>query len=195
MLMKPPLPIVTAEQSELLAAPQRQDIDWMQYALQLADKAEQAGEIPVGAVLVKDNQVIGEGWNLSICQHDPSAHAEMLAIRQAAQQLQNYRLLDTTLYVTLEPCAMCAGLLVHSRIKRLVFGAFDAKTGAAGSVVDLVRHPVLNHQLEVVSGVLAAECGAKLSAFFQRRRREQKAAKALQKAELATKPAGLGDPG
>jgi tRNA(adenine34) deaminase len=193
MLMKPPLPIAAAaEPAELLAMQQHQDIHWMQYALQLADKAEQAGEIPVGAVLVKDNQVIGEGWNLSICQHDPSAHAEMLAIRQAAQQLQNYRLLDTTLYVTLEPCAMCAGLLVHSRVKRLVFGAFDAKTGAVGSVVDLVRHPVLNHQLQVESGVLAAECGAKLSAFFQRRRREQKAAKALQKAELATKPAALG---
>ena len=163
-----------------LTVAQQQDVYWMQYALQLADKAEQAGEIPVGAVLVKDNQVIGEGWNLSICQHDPSAHAEMLAIRQAALRMQNYRLLDTTLYVTLEPCAMCAGLLVHSRIKRLVFGAFDAKTGAAGSVVDLVRHPVLNHQVEVESGVLAAACGAKLSAFFQRRRREHKAAKALQ---------------
>lgn len=188
MLMKPPLPNVIAKPAELFAAQQQQDIDWMHYALQLADKAEQAGEIPVGAVLVKDNQLLGEGWNLSICQHDPSAHAEMQAIRQAAQQLQNYRLLDTTLYVTLEPCAMCAGLLVHSRIKRLVFGAFDAKTGAAGSVVDLVRHSVLNHQIEVVSGVLAAECGAKLSAFFQRRRREQKAVKALQKAELA----GLG---
>ncbi len=185
--MKPPLPMVTAEPAELLAAQQQLDIYWMQYALKLADKAEQAGEIPVGAVLVKDNQVLGEGWNLSICQHDPSAHAEMLAIRQAASQVQNYRLLDTTLYVTLEPCAMCAGLLVHSRIKRLVFGAFDAKTGAAGSVVDLVRHPVLNHQLVVESGVLAAECGAKLSAFFQRRRREHKAAKALQKAELAAR--------
>jgi tRNA(adenine34) deaminase len=186
--MKSTSAIVTAQEpSGLLSSQQQQDLYWMQYALQLADKAEQAGEIPVGAVLVKDNQVLGEGWNLSICQHDPSAHAEMLAIRQAAQQLQNYRLLDTTLYVTLEPCAMCAGLLVHSRVKRLVFGAFDAKTGAAGSVVDLVRHPVLNHQLLVESGVLAAECGAKLSAFFQRRRREQKAAKALQKAALATR--------
>lgn len=158
---------------------QTQDEHWMSYALMLADKAELAGEIPVGAVLVKDNQVIGEGWNMSICQHDPSAHAEMLAIRQAASQIKNYRLLDTTLYVTLEPCAMCAGLLVHSRVKRLVFGALDAKTGAAGSVTDLVRHPVLNHQLEVTSGVLAQQCADKLSSFFRRRRQEHKAAKNL----------------
>ena len=183
--MKPPLPMVTAEPAELLAAQQQLDIYWMQYALKLADKAEQAGEIPVGAVLVKDNQVLGEGWNLSICQHDPSAHAEMLAIRQAAQQLQNYRLLDTTLYVTLEPCAMCAGLLVHARVKRLVFGALDAKTGAAGSVTDLVRHPVLNHQLEVTGGVLAAQCADKLSSFFRRRRQEQKAAKQLSQEALS----------
>lgn len=162
---------------------QQTDERWMHYALALADKAEQAGEIPVGAVLVKDNQVIGEGWNMSICRHDPSAHAEMLAIREAAVRVQNYRLLDTTLYVTLEPCAMCAGLLVHSRVKRLVFGAFDAKTGAAGSVTDLVRHPVLNHQLEVTSGVLAAQCADKLSSFFRRRRQEHKAAKAAKQAQ------------
>ena len=111
----------------------------MQYALQLAEKAEQRGEIPVGAVLVKDGEIVGEGWNQSIQLHDPSAHAEMQAIRQAAGQIENYRLLDCTLYVTLEPCAMCAGLLVHSRIKRLVYGARDAKTGAAGSVIDIVR--------------------------------------------------------
>lgn len=166
---------VLSEASAFMA----EDLKWMQYALTLADKAEQIGEIPVGAVLVKDNVVIGEGWNVSICQHDPSGHAEMIAIRQAAQRLQNYRLLDTTLYVTLEPCAMCAGLLVHSRIKRLVFGALDAKTGAAGSVMDLVRHPQLNHQVEVVSGVLATECGMKLSEFFARRRQERKTAKLL----------------
>lgn len=164
-----------------------QDEHWMLYALMLADRAEQAGEIPVGAVLVKDNQVIGEGWNMSICQHDPSAHAEMQAIRQAAGKIQNYRLLDTTLYVTLEPCAMCAGLLVHSRVKRLVFGALDAKTGAAGSVTDLVRHPVLNHQLEVTGGVLAAQCADKLSSFFRRRRQEQKAAKLLSQEALSQK--------
>lgn len=173
------------EHSQLPAADTTRDEHWMLYALELADKAEQAGEIPVGAVLVKDDQVIGEGWNMSICQHDPSAHAEMLAIRQAAEHIKNYRLLDTTLYVTLEPCAMCAGLLVHARVKRLVFGALDAKTGAAGSVTDLVRHPVLNHQLEVTAGVLAAQCADKLSSFFRRRRQEQKAAKRLSQDALS----------
>ncbi|WP_419571781.1 tRNA adenosine(34) deaminase TadA [Rheinheimera sp.] len=154
-----------------------QDQYWMQYALQLAEKAEQSGEIPVGAVLVKDGEIVGEGWNQSIQLHDPSAHAEMQAIRQAAGQIENYRLLDCTLYVTLEPCAMCAGLLVHSRIKRLVYGARDAKTGAAGSVIDIVRHPVLNHQLEVTADLMAEQCAAKLSDFFKRRRAEKKAAR------------------
>jgi len=160
---------------------EQQDQYWMHYALTLADKAEQAGEIPVGAVLVKDNQIIGEGWNQSISEHDPSAHAEMIAVRQGAKQLQNYRLLNTTLYVTLEPCAMCAGLLVHSRITRLVFGAYDAKTGAVGSVMNLVQHPMLNHQLQVTGGVLADRCGAKLSEFFRQRRQQHK----LQKEQAA----------
>ena len=157
------------------------DLHWMQYALQLADKAEQSGEIPVGAVLVKDGVVLGEGWNQSIQLNDPSAHAEMIAIRQAAEKIGNYRLIDCTLYVTLEPCAMCAGLLVHSRVKRLVFGAKDAKTGAAGSVLDIVRHPVLNHQLDVMDGPLAQQCADKLSEFFRRRRAEQKALKQQEK--------------
>ncbi|MGY5799523.1 tRNA adenosine(34) deaminase TadA [Rheinheimera faecalis] len=157
------------------------DLHWMQYALQLADKAEQSGEIPVGAVLVKEGVVLGEGWNQSIQLNDPSAHAEMIAIRQAAEKIGNYRLIDCTLYVTLEPCAMCAGLLVHSRVKRLVFGAKDAKTGAAGSVLDIVRHPVLNHQLDVLDGPLAQQCADKLSEFFRRRRAEQKALKQLEK--------------
>ena len=157
------------------------DLHWMQYALQLADKAEQSGEIPVGAVLVKDGVVLGEGWNQSIQLNDPSAHAEMIAIRQAAEKIGNYRLIDCTLYVTLEPCAMCAGLLVHSRVKRLVFGAKDAKTGAAGSVLDIVRHPVLNHQLDVQDGPLAQQCADKLSEFFRRRRAEQKALKQQEK--------------
>lgn len=147
---------------------------WMRYAMQLAHKAELAGEVPVGAVVVKDNQLVAEGWNQMISTHDPSAHAEMLAVRQAGLVLQNYRLVDCTLYVTLEPCSMCAGMLVHSRVRRLVFGASDYKTGASGSVMDLVRHPQLNHQLDVEAGVLAEECSAMLSAFFQRRRTEQK---------------------
>ena len=154
-----------------------QDIYWMQYAMQLAAKAEAAGEVPVGAVLVKDGQVIGEGWNLSISGHDPTAHAEMQAIRQSGQVLQNYRMLDCTLYVTLEPCAMCAGALVHSRVKRLVFGATDLKAGACGSVFDIVRHQKLNHQLDVSGGVLADACAGQLSGFFQKRRAEQKALK------------------
>ena len=122
---------------------------WMKYALSLADKAEAQGEIPVGAVLVRDKQKIGEGWNQSITQNDPSAHAEMQAIRQAGKLLGNYRLINCTLYVTLEPCPMCAGLLVHSRIRRLVFWASDLKSGAAGSVMDLLKDERLNHQVEV----------------------------------------------
>lgn len=153
------------------------DDDWMQQAIRLAAKAEQQGEVPVGAVLVKDDQVLGEGWNQMISLNDPSAHAEMQAIRAAAAHMGNYRLPDCTLYVTLEPCSMCAGVMVHSRIKRLVFGATDLKTGAAGSVLNLVQHGGFNHQLEVVSGVLAAKCATQLSAFFQRRRQEHKAAK------------------
>ena len=157
---------------------------WMTQALKLADQAEAEGEIPVGAIVVQDNTIIAQGWNRSICTHDPSAHAEMLAIRSAGQHLKNYRMLDCTLYVTLEPCSMCAGLLVHSRIKRLVYGADDAKTGAVNSVVNLVQHPQFNHQIEVTSGVLAQECGNKLSAFFKRRRKEIKALRQEQKKEL-----------
>lgn len=155
------------------------DEQWMQHAITLAERAEQSGEVPVGAVLVKDQQILGEGWNQMISLNDPSAHAEMQAIRQATGKLENYRLTDCTLYVTLEPCSMCAGLLVHSRIKRLVFGATDYKTGAAGTIMDLVRHPLLNHQLEVTTGVLAEDCASQLSAFFQRRRAEHKQNKQL----------------
>ncbi|WP_158967883.1 tRNA adenosine(34) deaminase TadA [Paraglaciecola sp. L3A3] len=150
------------------------DEKWMRHALLLANNAEQQGEIPVGAVLVKNDKIIGEGWNQSITTHDPSAHAEMMAIRQAGLTIENYRLVDTTLYVTLEPCFMCAGLLVHSRITRLVFGAADAKTGSAGSVMNIVADDKLNHQVEITGGVLAQECGNRLSEFFKRRRTEKK---------------------
>jgi tRNA(adenine34) deaminase len=149
----------------------------MRYALQLADNAQSQGEIPVGAVLVKDNKIVGEGWNQSINQHDPSAHAEMVAIRNAGKNLQNYRLVNSCLYVTLEPCPMCAGLLIHSRIDRLVFGASDFKTGAAGSLLDLLGDPRMNHMVEVKGGVLAQECGDKLSAFFKMRREQKKSLK------------------
>ena len=153
------------------------DVYWMNYALSLADRAEQQGEIPVGAIVVVDNKLVAEGWNQSITLHDPSAHAEMLAIRQAGQQLQNYRMLDATLYVTLEPCPMCAGLLVHSRIARLVYGAADYKTGAAGSVMNLLANPQLNHQVKIEGGVLAQQCAEKISAFFRQRRAQKKATK------------------
>jgi tRNA(adenine34) deaminase len=134
---------------------------FMQRAYQLAEIAEQHNEIPVGAIVVVNGKIIGEGYNQSIMLNDPSAHAEMIAIRQAGQYLKNYRLIDCTLYVTLEPCPMCAGLSVHGRVKRLVYAADDAKTGAAGSLLDLVNNPNLNHQLEVTKGVMAEECSRK----------------------------------
>lgn len=168
---------------------QKDDHYWMQYALTLADKAQQQGEIPVGAVLVKDDEVIGEGWNQSITLNDPSAHAEVMAIRDAGKKIENYRLIDTTLYVTLEPCPMCAGALVHSRVSRLVFGASDEKTGAAGSIMDLLNHPKLNHQLEVTAGVAAQDCSKKISDFFKMRREQKKAEKKQRQLEQSQQQA------
>lgn len=153
------------------------DEAFMQRAFELAQQAEQINEIPVGAVVVFDGKIIGEGFNQSITLNDPSAHAEMLAIKQAGQTLNNYRMLDCTLYVTLEPCPMCAGLLVHSRIKRLVFAANDLKTGAAGSAFNLVQHEKHNHKIETTKGVLAEQCSTLLSTFFKRRRAEIKTRK------------------
>lgn len=154
------------------------DIQMMRHALSLADKAEALGEIPVGAVLVDEQgKIIGEGWNLSIVHSDPTAHAEILALRNAAQHVQNYRLLNTTLYVTLEPCTMCAGAILHSRIKRLVFGAYDQKTGAVGSRFHFFEDYKMNHALEITGGVLHDLCSQKLSAFFQKRRAQKKAEK------------------
>ncbi|HHF4618457.1 TPA: tRNA adenosine(34) deaminase TadA [Haemophilus influenzae] len=166
------------------AAKVRSEFDekMMRYALELADKAEALGEIPVGAVLVDDaRNIIGEGWNLSIVQSDPTAHAEIIALRNGAKNIQNYRLLNSTLYVTLEPCTMCAGAILHSRIKRLVFGASDYKTGAIGSRFHFFDNYKMNHTLEITSGVLAEECSQKLSTFFQKRREEKKIEKALLK--------------
>ena len=167
-----PLTEISMEQSAT-----EEDVMWMRHALTLADKAESIGEVPVGACVVLNGELIGEGFNTPITDNDPSAHAELRAVKEAAAAVQNYRLIDATLYVTLEPCSMCAGMLVHARVKRVVFGAKDAKTGAAGSVMNLLQHPALNHQLEVVSGVLADECANKLSDFFRKRRKEIKAAK------------------
>ena len=147
---------------------------FMEQAFKLAQQAEQYNEIPVGAVVVHQGKIIGEGFNQSIMLNDPSAHAEMLAIRQAGEYLNNYRLLNCTLYVTLEPCPMCAGLLVHSRIKQLVFASPDLKTGAAGSAFNLVCSEQLNHQILVTGGVLQEQCSQMLSSFFKRRRAEKK---------------------
>jgi len=152
---------------------------WMRHALELAHKAEQYGEIPVGAIIVANNEVIGEGWNQSIYGQDPTAHAEIIAIRQAAKKLNNYRLVDTTLYVTLEPCIMCAGAIIHSRIKRVVFGAFDKKTGAAGSFINVLSYSGINHLSIIESGVCADEAAQLLSDFFKRRRAEIKLNKKL----------------
>lgn len=146
------------------------DESYMWRALELARQAQRAGEVPVGAVLVHDDAIIAEGWNQPIRAHDPSAHAEMITLRAAGQALASYRLLDTTLYVTLEPCPMCAGAMVHARVRRLVFGAPDPRAGAAGSVFNLVQHPALNHRIEFTSGVLGEECGSLLREFFLARR-------------------------
>ncbi|WP_437615251.1 tRNA adenosine(34) deaminase TadA [Erwinia sp. V71] len=148
---------------------------WMRQALTLAQRAWDEGEVPVGAVLVLGDRVIGEGWNRPIGHHDPTAHAEIMALRQGGKVLENYRLIDATLYVTLEPCTMCAGAMVHSRIGRLVFGARDEKTGAAGSLLDVLGHPGMNHRIAISEGVLATECAAMLSEFFRQRRVQKKA--------------------
>lgn len=146
------------------------DIDWLRHALKLAQQAEMEGEVPVGAVLVKNNELLAEGWNQPIYRSDPTAHAEMMALRKGAEIIQNYRLIDTTLYVTLEPCVMCAGAIVHARVQRVVFGAYDPKTGAAGSVFEILNSPELNHQVQVQGGILQDECGKILQDFFKKRR-------------------------
>lgn len=151
-----------------------QDLSMMKIAMDLAQEAAAAGEVPVGAIVVKDGQIIGRGSNAPIGLHDPSAHAEIQALRDAAKNIGNYRLVDCTLYVTLEPCAMCTGAIQHSRISRLVFGASDAKTGACGSVVNLMAETKLNHHTEVTSGVMAEETASQLSSFFKERRLNKK---------------------
>ena len=143
---------------------------WMREALGMASQAQQLGEVPVGAIVVRDGVIVGRGGNARVAANDPTAHAEITALRDAARALGNYRLPDCDLYVTLEPCAMCAGAIMHARIRRLVFGASDPKTGTCGSVVNLFAERHLNHHATVVGGVLAAECGALLSAFFATRR-------------------------
>jgi tRNA(adenine34) deaminase len=146
------------------------DEDFMRRALELARAAEAAGEVPVGALVVRDGIVIGEGSNRPIGDCDPTAHAEIVALRAAGRALGTYRLTGTTLYVTLEPCAMCASAMVHARVARLVYAATDPRAGAAGSVFNIVQHASLNHRLECSDGVLAGECGALLRGFFLARR-------------------------
>ncbi len=155
------------------------DEKWMSYALLLAEKAAEHGEVPVGAVVVRDGKVLGEGWNKPISGHDPSAHAEIIALREAAANIANYRLVDATLYVTIEPCTMCAGAIVHSRVKRLVFGATEPKAGAVISNGQVLDQPWMNYRVHYQGGVLAEDCSGCISAFFQRRRDEKKIAKRL----------------
>ena len=150
--------------------PEARDEAYMHRALELARHAEEAGEVPVGALVVLNDEIIGEGWNQPIVAHDPTAHAEIVALRAAAVRMRNYRLPAAVLYVTLEPCAMCAGAMVHARVARVVYGAADPKSGAAGSVFNLLESSVLNHRAQVTRGVLAEECGEMLRKFFVARR-------------------------
>ncbi|MFZ5466835.1 MAG: tRNA adenosine(34) deaminase TadA [Pseudomonadota bacterium] len=150
------------------------DTYWMEQALERARRAEAEGEVPVGAVLVKDGLLVGEGWNRPIGANDPTAHAEINALRDAAERLGNYRLPGTTLYVTLEPCPMCVGAMIHARVERVVFGAHDPKTGACGGAIDLAHHPSHNHHLGVDGGVLAEPAAGMLRDFFRLRRAQSR---------------------
>ena len=155
----------------------RDDDYWMKKAWNLARKAEAIGEVPIGSIIVKDDAVIGKGFNQRESRNDPSAHAEMIAIRQASRKLNAWRLVGTTLYVTLEPCPMCMGAILLARIDRVVFGCFDPKAGAAGSLYNLAEDPRFNHRVELVSGIMKQECSGILSNFFRKLRAEKKAAR------------------
>jgi len=150
------------------------DEEWLRYAIRLAQRAESRGEVPVGALLVHNDRCIAEGWNQPIQTNDPTAHAEIVALRKAGQKLNNYRLNDTTLYVTLEPCVMCMGAIAHARVKRLVFGAYDPKRGAVCHALQLSDAAFLNHRVEWTGGILEADCAELLSDFFKARRQQSK---------------------
>jgi len=150
--------------------PVAQDEHWMSEALRLARRAAEEGEVPIGAVVVRDGEIVGRGWNRNIGLNDPSAHAEIMALREAGIEAGNHRLPGCELYVTLEPCPMCAGAMIHARLARVIYGADDPKTGAAGGVFDLLEHPAHNHRLEVTGGCLAEECSLLLRTFFKKRR-------------------------
>lgn len=151
-----------------------EDTQWMAYALQLAAQGEAIGEVPVGAVIVQDEKIIGEGFNQPISSHDPTAHAEIVALRQASAQVQNYRLVGSTIYVTLEPCTMCVGALIHARIARLVFGTTEPKAGAVISKSRLLDNNYFNHRIDYAGGALSDQCQHQLSQFFARRREEKR---------------------
>ena len=148
------------------------DAEWMERALEQARLAAAAGEVPVGALVIKDGEIIGQGHNRNLLDNDPTAHAEIVALRQAAARLGNHRLTGCTIVATIEPCSMCAGVLIHARIARLVYGASDPKAGAAGSTVEVINHPSLNHRMEVTAGVLAAKCSEILQRFFRKKRQQ-----------------------
>jgi tRNA(adenine34) deaminase len=170
-----------------------EDLPFLRAAIAEAQSAEASGEVPVGAVVVHNNQIIGRGQNRVLRDSDPTAHAEIVALREAGQHLRNYRLEDCTLYATLEPCAMCAGAIIHARLSRLVYAALDPKAGACGSALSVLNHPALNHKLDLLPGLLAEECGALLTNFFRKRRLEKSSARILgkeaptQEAPVATK--------
>jgi tRNA(adenine34) deaminase len=151
----------------------RDDADWMRLALDQARLGSEAGEVPVGALVTKDGKILGRGFNRNLTDNDPTAHAEIIALRQAAARIGNHRLSGCTVISTIEPCAMCAGAMVHARIARLIYGAADPKGGAAGSILEILRHPRLNHRVEVTAGVLADQCSQLLKDFFASRRKVQ----------------------
>ncbi|MCM3631558.1 tRNA adenosine(34) deaminase TadA [Paenibacillus glycanilyticus] len=153
---------------------EQEDQAWMQLAIEEAKKAEQIGEVPIGAILVKDGEIVGRGYNLRETNHDPTAHAEMVAIREACERLGAWRLLDCTLYVTLEPCPMCAGAIVQSRVKRVVYGTGDPKAGCAGTLMNLLQEPRFNHETELTTGILQSECAELLTNFFRNLRNKRK---------------------
>ena len=151
----------------------RDDAAWMELALEQASLAAQAGEVPVGALVIRDGEIIGRGHNRNLLDNDPTAHAEVVALRQAASRLGNHRLSGCVMYATIEPCSMCAGALIHARISRLVYGASDVKAGAAGSVLDVLNHPRLNHRMEITAGILKERCSEILQDFFRRKRERE----------------------
>jgi tRNA(adenine34) deaminase len=150
--------------------PMREDAAWMQIALEQARRAAELGEVPIGALVIKDGVILGQGHNRNLLDNDPTAHAEMVALRQAAAQFGNHRLVGCEMVVTIEPCAMCAGAMIHARLARLVYGASDPKAGAAGSVLQVLNHPRLNHKLQITPGILNDRCSEILKSFFQARR-------------------------